>query len=359
MEEENKTEHRGFKIFLLIFTIGSLFLLREENQNKIINIINSINYKEGTLELVDSFDIREDILSVNIYEDTIIKWNNNKLSFLDLDGRKILDKEFNFIQPAIYYGKDLIYPMDKARGDIYSIDKRGETIERLELGKEIFNFQEINGNIILHEKLSGIENLTILDKKKNSIGDYSYEDKSILTYSLNKEESKRAIGLIQLDHGEINSLVDVYGKDNESLYSIDIDGELIVYLEFTPKDDIVILTDRGIHFTRDGEILWTRDLNLIRDLYLADEEIYLLYSNYLETMDFRGNIKNKLAFTEEYEKILLFQNTILVYGDKNISIVEDGRVKLTKEEEVKWIGISGDKILLWGPEKIKIYELGI
>lgn len=355
MGEEKQDNSKGFKIFIIILVIASLFLLKEENQEKLIGIINSVTSKEKTLVLIDSFP-KGEILDVNIYDETIVKWEDNKLLFLKLDGTKIVEKQFNFVDPDIHFGEDIIYPMDKSTGDIYYLDKKGETIDRLELGKEIFNFESINQNVIHHEKSLDMEEVNILDGNRVQIGHYSYENENILRYTTNKTGTKIALGLIDINEDDIKSRIDLYGENNEKLDEIYIQGEIVVYLGFTSRDEIVVLTDSGLHFIKDGEVIWKKDLTLIRDIYLNKDEINILYSNYLESIDFEGNTKEKIGFTEEYKKILPFQNDILVYGSGSIALVQGEEEVMKEELEIINLYTSKNKILIWDSEELKIYE---
>lgn len=356
MEEEKKNDHKSFKIFIIIFIIGSLFLFKKENQEKIIQMISSISNKEMALVLVESFP-KGDLVELNIYDDTIVKWTDNKLSFLNIDGIKIVDKEFNFADPDVYFGENIIYPMDKATGDIYYLNKKGETINRLEMDKEIFNFEESNENVIYHGKSTNMENINILDKDRIQIGHYSYEDENILRYATNKKGTKNAIGLMDVNEGYIKSRIECYGENNEKLYEVAIDGEIVVYLGFTSKDQIVALTDSGIHFIKDEEVIWKKDLNLIKDIYLNEKGIHLLYSNYLELIDFQGDTKHKIGFLEEYKSMIGYKNNTLVYGNNNIALVQ-GEKEIFKEEiEIKGVYTSKNKILILTSEDLNIYEL--
>lgn len=356
MEEEKKNNHKGFKIFIIIFIIGTLFLFKKENQEKIIGIINSITNKEKTLILIDSFP-SGDIVDINLYDDTIVKWTDNKLSFLNIDGTKIIDKEFNFTEPDIFFGENIIYPMDKATGDIYYLNRKGETIDRLEMDKGIFNFEEINQNVIYHGKSPNVEDLNILDKNRIQIGHYSYETENILRYSTNKEGTKNVLALMDINQGFIKSRIDYYGENNEKLNEIEIDGEIVVYLGFTPKDEIIVLTDSGIHFIKDEEVLWKKDLNLIKDIYLNEKGIHILYSNYLEVIDFEGNTKEKIGFMEEYKKMIAFKNNTLVYGNNNMVLVQGEKEIMKEEIEIIDIYTSKNNILIWSPEELNIYEI--
>lgn len=246
MEEGNKINHKGFKIFIMLFLVASLFLLKEENQKKLIEVFNFIGGKEKGLILTDSFKNEGDILDINIYDNTIVQWSNNKLSFKEPDGINIKEKEFNFTDAFIRYGEKNIYVMDNSTGDIYYLDKKGETINRLQLNKEIFNLKESNQNLIYHIKSSNIEIINVLDKEGVQVGDYSYENKNILTYSTNRNGKKHAVASLEMDKGIIKSHIDYYGENNEKLKELDINGEIVVYLGFTSKDEIVTLTDNSL-----------------------------------------------------------------------------------------------------------------
>lgn len=357
MEDSKKSSLKGFKIFIMAFLILSLFLLREENQNKLIKFLDSILGKEKVLKLVDSFKNEGDIQNINIYDGTIVKWSNNKISFMKTDGTIIREKEFNFTDPFIYYGDKYLYVMDKSTGDIYSLDKKGETIDRFQLAQEIFNIKESNQNLIYHIKNLDVESIRILDEEKKLIGNYSYENKNILTYTTNKEGDMTAISLLDLNEGILKSQIECYGKNKEKLNSLDIEGEIVIYLDFTPNNEIVALSDGSLYFIKDGKIMWKKQFDLIKDIYTAEDKIYILYSNYLESIDFDGRTENKIGFTEEYNKILPFQGKILVYGDNNIAIAEGDKQILKHEENINGVFIDKDQILLLSPEQVKTYKI--
>lgn len=344
MEEGNKINHKGFKIFIMLFLVASLFLLKEENQKKLIEVFNFIGGKEKGLILTDSFKNEGDILDINIYDNTIVQWSNNKLSFKEPDGINIKEKEFNFTDAFIRYGEKNIYVMDNSTGDIYYLDKKGETINRLQLNKEIFNLKESNQNLIYHIKSSNIEIINVLDKEGVQVGDYSYENKNILTYSTNRNGKKHAVASLEMDKGIIKSHIDYYGENNEKLKELDINGEIVVYLGFTSKDEIVTLTDNSLYLIKDGGIMWEKKFDLIKDIYVDDGKVYILHSNYLETINFDGKTENKVGFAEDYKKILPFEKGTILYGNNQMTIVEGSKQILRHEEDMMGVYASKDHI---------------
>ena len=247
--------------------------------------------------------------------------------------------------------------MDKSTGDIYYLDKKGETINRLEMDKGIFNFESRDQNVIYHGKSDSGEEVNILDGKQVQIGHYSYDTENVLRYAINKQGKRTALALIDINQESIKTRIDLYGENNEKLDQIDIYGEIVVYLEFTSKNEILALTDSGIHYIKDSEVVWKKDLSLIKDIYINGKEINILYSNYLEIIDFKGETKEKIGFTEEYKKMLPFKNDVLVYGDNHLVLVQGKKEILKEEIEIKKLYTSKDKILIWGPEELKIYEV--
>lgn len=357
MEENKKSSLKGFKIFIIIFIILSMFLLKEENQSKLIKIFDSIGGKEKVLKLVESFKNEGDIESINIYNDRIVKYNNNKISFMKTDGTIILEKEFNFEDPFAYYGDKYIYIMDKSTGDIYSFDKNGETVDRLQLDKEIFNLKESHQNLIYHIKNPEVESIRILDKDRAVFGNYSYEDKNILTYASNINGTRSCISLLNLKDEILKSQIEIYGENKEKLGSLDIEGEIVIYLDFTSKDEIIALSDSSLYFIEDSKVIWRKQFDLIKDIYIGKDKIYILYSNYLESIDFHGKTEYKIYFTEDYKKLLSLEQKFLLYGGDNLIIVERDKEILKHNDNIIGVFASKDQILIWGPEEIKIYEL--
>ncbi|MDR7857325.1 DUF5711 family protein [Tissierella sp.] len=357
MEESKKSNHKGFKIFIAIFLVLSLIFLKEENQTKIIKFLDSFSGGEKVLKLVDSFTIHDDIMNINIYDGTIVKWDNSKLTYLKTDGTIVLEKEFNFDIPFIYYGDKYIYVGDKSTGDIYSLDSKGETIDRLQLNKEIFNIKESHGNFIYHTKSLTGESINILDKDGILIGNYSFEDKNILEYTTNSSGSKHSLALLDLNGEVLKTQIHLFGEDKESLGSIDIENEITVYLGFVLEDELIALTDKSLYFIKDGKIMLKKQFDLIKDIYLGKEEIYILYSNYLEVIDFDGRTQHKIGFTQEYNKLIPFDNRVLIYGDNNLELVEGKEHILKHNEDFQDIFVGKGQILIWGSDEIKTYEV--
>ncbi len=359
MEESKKKGNKKFKMFIIIFIIAILFFSKKENQEKLIEILNSIKINQKTLKLIESFPVEEDVKDLDLYDKNIMKWRDNKLSFLELDGTLSLEKEFNLEEPYIFFGEKYIYGIDKSSGDIYFLDKKGETINRIQLKTQIFNIKESHSNLILHIRNLNMESINILDKDGNLIGNNLVKDRNILTYSTNKDGSKYVLSLLNLKEGAIKSQIEIFDINGEKLASIDLEKEIVVNLEFTDNEEVIILTDKGLYYIKDNKILWKKQFDLIKDIYLDKDKIYVLYSNYLESIYFDGRTKSKMSFSEEYKKILSLDKHIFLYGDKYIVGIQDEKEILKYESDEKILGLYGTKsnLMIWNPNKVNIFSI--
>lgn len=355
MEESKGKTGKTFKIFILIILILLIFVFKGKHEIKILNFINSFKSSEKTLLLTNSFD-NDNILDINIYNKNIAIWKNNKISFVKTNGEMILEKEFNFLDPAIHYGERYIYPFDKATGDIYFLNKNGETLDRLRLGKEIFNMREINEHLLFHSKDGSVEKIDILDKDWVLIGNPAFEEKNMLSYDINKKGSKILVSVLNLNDHILKSETHYYGGNNEKLDLLTFDGEIVLFNKLVNDDAEVVFTDKALYYIEEKGIIWEKEFNFVKDIYMEDE-ISILHGNYLETIDFKGQTKYKVGFTKTYKSILSFNGGILLYGDEGLAVTKKGEIVLDHNEPILKVLTNGSEILILGPGSLNIYKL--
>lgn len=355
MEENKKNTRKGLKVFILFLLIIIIFLFNKNNQIRILDFINFFKMRDKTLLLTNSFD-NDNIKDINIYNNTMAIWKDNKLSFMKTDGEMILEKEFNFIEPAIYYGENYIYPFDKATGDIYFLRENGETVDRLQLGKEIFNINEINEHLICHSKIGNTEKIDILDKDWVLVGSPAFESKNILSYDINKRGNKILVSVLDLNDNILKSEIHYYGQSNEKIDLLTIEEEIILFNELIKDATEIILTDKSLYYVENNEIMWEKQFNLIKDIYIRDE-IFLLHGNYLETINLNEETIHKIGFTKHYNNMTNFNGGTLVYGDENLAVINKGELILEHEESILKAYTNGNDIIILGPEVLNIYKL--
>lgn len=342
MDEKTKSSNKKFKLFLIAFILLGFVFIKEENQQKFISFFNSINSKsEKTIIFKNRYDSgdEEELLFFN---DSIIKWEGNNISFMDLKGDTIWNKEFTFTQPEVLAFEKNIYAMDKVSGDIYVLDNKGYTIHRIELKTPIFNLKEVNDNIIIHIKTDDIEKMKALDKDGGNVIELA--QKNILTYSSNDKKSKYILSSLELDKN-IKSIANIYSITGEELGSFNFSDEVIIFTQFI-NNKILIATDKSLYLVKDNDIIWSHEYPLIKDILINKEKIYLLYGDNLEIINLHGETEKKTTFGIEYKKVVKLQNYICLYGNRDILILNNGEEMINYKTEEDILDIKGTNKLV-------------
>lgn len=353
--EESIKKHKGFKIVILIILIVGIIVLKEENRDKLFSFLSSFRGGEIEIQLLNSINIPE-TLNIEVYGDNICVWRDNKISFFDMDGNLEVEKQFSFESPLLHFGDNYIYIGDKSTGDIYKLDKDGETVKRMDFEKPFFNIVEKNKNTIYHTKLENSEDIYLYDKNDDMIAEYSFLDKNILSYEMENAPKQYTISILDLSENKLTSKIEYYDKKNEKLYDLEIDEEIVIYSQFIDKHNMAALTDKSLYSIKDAEIIWQKSFNLIKDIYIEDN-IYILYSNYLESINAQGKTVKKIGFTEDYQKIIPFNRDILVYGQNGFSLVSNGKEILKHEGEIDLLASSKNSIIILKDDKLDIYKV--
>ncbi|MCK9444674.1 MAG: DUF5711 family protein [Tissierellaceae bacterium] len=356
MKRDRKSKGKRLKILLFIALAVAIILIGKDNKLGAFSFVNQFLTTEKSMK-IKYFIEDENILDVKVYDENIAKWKNNKLSFLRSNGNIIVEKEFNFSDPGIFYGNRYIYVFDRDTGNIYILDKKGETVNRLHLDKQIFNIKESGNNLLYHIKAEGSEIVGVLDKDGVLIGNYTYENENILTYASSTDGELNALGLLDISDGSIGSKIDIYGEVNKKIKSIFIEGELILHIGFTSNNELIALTDRNLYFTKDGSIMWKKQYDLIKDIYVGEERIYILYSNYLEIMDYGGRVESKISFGQDYNKISILKDRLVLNGSSQLVVMDKDKQILKHSEAIIKAFQGKNSIVLWTPEGIKVYDI--
>lgn len=358
MEESTKTMNKGFKIFLIILIIGILFFMKVENRSKLANIIQYITVKEKSLDFTNRIPLDKGADSINLYDNTLIKWKENNLSFLNADGSVLWEKEYNFVDPLIYYGESWIYTIDKDTGHIYSMDKKGETIYKVQLNESIFGVQESGNNLIVHIKTSDGESIKILDETGDIIRIHEEKDHNILYYDINKDKTNYSISILNMTGDTILSQLGIYTISGEKLEDISFENGIIIKSEFV-GEDLLVLTDTSLNYIKDGMVKWKRHFPGIKDFYLDGDKALILYDKNFETIGLDGKTIDKFVFASEYTKIKAVDKLILLYGQKNIVGINGDKKVLDYKMDKEILGLyyNESTVYIYNAEEIEIFKL--
>lgn len=349
----------GFKFFVVLLIGIILLFSKKENQEKFIDFIKTSKIRSKELKVEKSIPMDIDIEQIGFYDGGIILWGDNKLRRLKLNGDKEWEKEFNIDEALAYFGKEEIYICGRTTGQIYIINPKGEITERFQLNMEIYNLAESSGNILIHVKEEGKEILRILDKKGDLMGENLIENENILTYCIDKNNKCYALATLNLKGENLKSEIQTYGLEGEFLWTTYLDNEIAMYLNFDNQNNLIVLSDKGIYQINDGSILWKKQFHLIKNIYMDGKNLYVLHGNTLETISFDGRTIEKDSFTEEYKKILPFNNYTVLYGKEHIIGLKEGKevFKYKTEDSIVDVIRGAQKLLVVFKHRIDIISL--
>src|SRR5690606_32293768 len=165
--------------------------------------------------------------------------------FLNLDGSIILEKDLNFENPHVVFGVKTIYLMDKNTGDLYLLNREGETIKRIELDEKIIKLEESLDGVIINTKSEDMESIQILNFNGEPIRKHNIDDKNILNYAVSENNQNYLISYLNLGEGSLKSDVLIYSIEGIELAKLDISEEIVFLNEFI-RDDIILLTDMNL-----------------------------------------------------------------------------------------------------------------
>ncbi|WFA08336.1 DUF5711 family protein [Tissierella sp. Yu-01] len=352
--EETKKIHKGFKKFILIFAVFALILMNTQVREKLLELLDG--FKRNDLEL--TLDIQYQGENLNYFQDTLIRWQNNTITYFNNDGSDKWVKKYDFDDPEIIFGHKVIYIMNKSTGDIYLMDNKGDTISRIQINKPIFNLKEFSDNIMVHVKEQDtLEYLYILDKSGNPITDLETND-NILTYGLGKDNTKFVYSTLMANDTELKSTLFLNKITGDEEYSLELPNEIILFSEFL-NSEVVVLTNTRLLLVKNGEVSWSKEHNGFNDILIKGNEINLLYDNSLEVFDLSGEVKTKINLSIESNQIIDLGKYIGIHGNKDLAILQNHNeiLKYIGEEDILKILGNNNYIAIHYLDKVDVFKL--
>ena len=345
--DETKRMHKGFKIFILVFIAIILIIIQISKETLTLPSLN----KDAKIEKILNKEKVYNGGYLHYFNSVLIKWENNLITFLNEDGSNKWVKEFGFVEPTILFGKDNLYILD----NIFRLDSNGDTTLRLQLNKPIFNMKESNKNIIIHSREGNAESLEFINSNGKKLNSLITEER-ILTYSMQEDRANYVYSTISVKGSGVISKLYFNTFENKNKYSVEFLNEIIIYSEFY-NNGILVITDSGVYNIDSGNIKWSVDYPLIKDFQIFNDKIYILSDKYLEILDLNGKNLNKVSCEVLYNKISTMDKYIILYGSKNLVILQEGKevLKYTTEGVVKKITGDNSKIYISYEDKLEVY----
>lgn len=356
-----KKKRKGFKIFLIIFIIIIIVIIKRGSKHEIISNVKSLFNIEKTLETIGTIPMGSEE-EVKLYDNKIIKKDNEKLVAFDLEGLKNWEKNIDFDENLVFLGNKFIYLCNKETGNIQVLKDNGESVQTIKTNPQISNVAEKDDNLLLLFKGEEKEGLVIMGQDEEILGNTSIKGAHIFSTAINNSKTKYAISTFKTQDGNISNYVYFYKIDGEEIKNIDLGENIILYIEFIADNSIIVLTDEEVLCLNDGDVIWTQEFEDGEDIYIDKEngELYLLYEKNIKVLSSVGKVIREIDLTENYKKMAPFNtNKLLLYGDEYIMILDGDRriLKYKNEEKIKEVIVKKSNIILIDSDKINIMDI--
>ena len=360
--KEKIEKNKLYKFFIVLLSIVLIIVIfaKQENQEKFLGLFNRDDISNVNIDKKKTINL-ENIKDAINYEECIVVHKENQLVGYGYDGKEQWSKDIVLKNYNLFFGESNIYIYEKPTGYIQFINKSGDIFKEMNLDEEIKGLKKDYENIIVYTEKDSNEKIYIIDKNTNIREVNDLELKNILTYSASKEYASYGISTLNLDAKDMNSKFTAFKYGNQVLYRKDFNGEMVLYSKFLDTHRVVIMTDKNVYLLNDfeGNTLWKKSYELIKDIDVKDNKINILYGNTLETLAANGHIDSKYSFVDNYRKIVTFDNFIMVYGDNNIMAIRDGEELFKEEVKNKLIKIQPgkEKFIIIYEDKIDVYNI--
>ena len=299
-------------ILIILLIVGmTLFFSREENQKKLVNYIYSFDKTQKEFHIGEIYE-KEGIYYLN---GRFLEWNSEKLTLLDANEKVLWTKTFLFENPKIILNENRIVIYNEETGLLYLYNGNGETLLEEDLQKPIFNIKVSDQGLILHLKLEESEELLNYNFDTNKWDKVSFIDTFPLDYWINNSNN---LMYTQVKSKQNHLSSEVYEKtlDSTVLKTELKDSLILKVLNF--KGGYIILTDTGIVKIKSGEDSIVKDFDLVHDLLIDGDEIYILSGDNLEVLNSDLERVHKKTYVLSYTSLHRHEKYILLYGEKNI-----------------------------------------
>lgn len=254
------------------------------------------------------------------------------------------------------YG-DKIYIANANTGTIYELDYNAEVTNKIELNENIFNFKIIDGYIVYHLK-TDLESVGVIGPNGSRLMKLDFAEK-ILDFDYNPKTEQMAV--VVFDNNNIGSKALLY-EDIDHPEHIDLESEIIVAIDVTDLGNYIILTDTRLYYFSGTELVWQKDINLLKDYLIEDKNIYLLDRNSLRKINLKGDTKREYDYIGSNNRLLhikggFLKDEFFIYGENSITGFFNGKRELNYETDLTNFYVDDGRYFILKDEILKEYEI--
>jgi hypothetical protein len=235
----------------------------------------------------------------------------------DESGKILWERTFLMDDPRLVIYDNLIGVYDRVSGEAIVINFNGEILVQIDEDSQIFSFKPGKDGHIVHIKEEGRELLKIYEVNGEHRENLIFTDNYPIEYSLDAGEAM--VTLLELEGDGLGTRMVRYNSDGEEeLYDL---HDLVIIKVIAVGDDSLIVTESGIYLQSNNQIVWGRDLALLKDVLVDGNEIYAIYGDNLRIMGMDGETISEETFGIDYEKLHAHGKYIVLTGEKDLLVL--------------------------------------
>jgi len=302
-------------IIIVIMALAGtmIFFSFEENQKWFVRYLDSFSTSEK--EVVEIRHIPGE--GLRYINGRYLKWNKEKMTVSDESGKILWERTFLMDDPRLVIYDNLIGVYDRVSGEAIVINFNGEILVQIDEDSQIFSFKPGKDGHIVHIKEEGRELLKIYEVNGEHRENLIFTDNYPIEYRL--DAGGAMVTLLELEGNGLGTRMIMYNAEGEEeLYSVH-DQVIIKVLDI--GDDRLIVTETGIYLQRNKQVIWGRELPLLKDVLVDGNEIYAIYGDNLRIIGMDGETISEMTFGIDYEKLHAHGKYIILAGEKNLLVL--------------------------------------
>lgn len=301
-------------VLLIALAIAAYFGYTYYEHNK----VDSENFKLNK-------EIKPSYKDIGVFDGVLYFRDNNVLTAIDGQSNLLFEKDLDEGILKVIYDKYIYLVYED--GNIQIINrKNGEVKGKKELESEI-KFAEIRDKRLICYHDRGVSDL---DLNLKNLATSKYEYRPVKYFS--KENTSSAI-FLDRDVNVLKSRYEIRQDDKESFYISSIDEAFLFNYDLGQNRQI-LMSSSHIYLIEDNSIKAKKLLVSPKSIAIRNNKIAVVDDSQLYIYDDKLNIIDevKLGFTGQ--KVAIFENSIVIIGDKVVSSYEEGNLIKNQVENI-------------------------
>jgi len=298
---------------LILAVAGSMiFFSFEENQKWFVRYLDGFSTQEK--EVVEIRNIPGE--GLRYINGRYLSWNGEKMSVSDESGKTLWERTFLMDDPELVINDSLIGVYDRLSGEGFAINFNGEVVTHIEEDSNIFSFKPGKEGHIVHIKEEGRELLKIYGMDGMHRENLIFIDNYPIDYTL--ESGAARVTLLELEKdGVATRMVSYTSEGEEEVYFV---PDRVIVKVLSIGSERLIVTETGIYLQKKDQVVWGRDLPLLKDVLVDGDEIYAIYGDNLRIIGRDGETISEETFGIDYERIHAHGKYIVLAGEKDLLV---------------------------------------